>query len=176
MKNHQTNKQTHRPLFIIIALSILPIILAILFYKIRYVGAGYTNHGTLLTPPLQLNTFKLIDCQNQHKQWFFEPGKWRLIYLAPQKCDPGCLNNLTQLNQVYRALGKRQNRVQTVAIFYPQSYPQSLPKYVSISCQTSKNAQLQKKTLQRKKTNPYSPTQSPNHINPRLLVRTNHRP
>lgn len=74
-------------------------------------GYGSTNHGQLISPPLDLVQLNL---KTPKAQWV-EPtawrGRWLLLYVNSGVCDRSCGQQLYYLRQIRIATGKESDRV-----------------------------------------------------------------
>lgn len=105
-----------RMLLILAVVFILPVILAKLALDNNWFNKAATNKGQLLTPPLDLSVI--------HAQSLAD--KWHILYVLPPVCDQACDNALYSLGQIWLALGKEADRVESLVITTPQSDPAAL--------------------------------------------------
>jgi hypothetical protein len=89
----------------LLAVFIVPVILAKLALDFGWFNKAATNKGELLDPTL---SFTSMGVENTHK--------WRILYVLPEKCAAECDNALYSINQVWLALGKEADRAQAVAL------------------------------------------------------------
>lgn len=76
-----------------------PGIAAYLFYQHpNWVGSTKVNKGTLLSPPISLNS---LDNQS----------KWQIIFWSPGACEQTCLTQLDMLARIRLALGRKLYQV-----------------------------------------------------------------
>lgn len=107
-----TNKKSNKRLIVIfIAVFCLPVVLAKLALDNQWFNQAVTNKGELLQPSLDMQ--KLATSQAK--------PKWKLLYVLPDNCEASCKNALYSLAQVWTALGKEQDRVESVVITMTQS-------------------------------------------------------
>jgi hypothetical protein len=97
----QNNKPTNRtPLILLLLVFIIPFILSgFLYYYHRHFQFKTTNHGTLINPPISMQTTE---------------KKWQIIYISAGVCDKHCTVIQHGLNQVRLALGKNSHRVDVI--------------------------------------------------------------
>ncbi|MBT3135297.1 hypothetical protein KL866_09310 [Alteromonas sp. ALT199] len=100
-----SNPASKKTLIIMVAVFVLPVVMAKLALDNDWFTKGATNKGQLLEPTIDMRAL-LKDA---------EP-KWRLIYVMPNECDAVCENALFSINQVWLALGKESDRAQAVVI------------------------------------------------------------
>jgi len=93
-----------KPLFIIIALFITPILIAKLVLVNDWYHGAKTNTGELLSPPLTMSQ---------------PPQAWLLLYNPSEKCAQQCQQSLWQMQQVHTLLAAEGDRVQRYLTKYP---------------------------------------------------------
>jgi len=82
-------------------------------------SAKTTNHGVLIQPPLQLHQLQLYDSHGRRINTSRLSGKWWIFYIYPQPtCDQACYQNLHDVRQVWRAIGKDNRRVRRAIITF----------------------------------------------------------
>jgi len=103
------NKKNRRSFILMIAIFVLPIVLAKFALDGQWLATGVTNKGTLLTSELTLEDLGLDPAQfTQH---------WLIIYNLPNTCDLDCQKTLTAVQNTHTALGKDKPRVMPVALY-----------------------------------------------------------
>ena len=115
MTEQANNQKNKRALLILVAVFIIPVVLAKFALEYDWFNRGATNRGQLLEPALDfapLNTTKNI--------------KWRIVYLLPQDCDDRCENALFSLAQIHTALGKEMDRVDSLVVWTDSSDKQKV--------------------------------------------------
>jgi len=87
----------------IFALFLGPVILVVLMRTSwwQYQPAGMKNHGQLVQPPVHLN---LVQTQNTE-------NKWLVLYLLDPPCDKECIEDVTALRQIHRAVGRNNEHL-----------------------------------------------------------------
>ncbi len=92
----------------IFALFLGPVLLVIMMRSSwwQYQPAGLKNHGYLVQPPvhLTLNMTQGID------------GKWVILHVLDQPCDQKCIENVTALRQIHRAVGRHGEHLAIVLL------------------------------------------------------------
>ncbi|GGD77186.1 hypothetical protein [Lacimicrobium alkaliphilum] len=96
-------KSSKKTLMLVLLAFIVPVILAKLALEFDWFNKGATNHGELLNPVRDLSG---IDSQ----------AKWRILYRLPEHCDATCDNALYSISQVWKALGRKQDRAEAVVV------------------------------------------------------------
>ena len=104
-----TQAKNRRILLLVIAVFVLPIILAKFALDGEWLATGVTNKGTLLTNELTLKQLGM-DQAGYDQQWL-------LLYRLPKNCDLDCQKTLETLHNTYVALGKDMPRVSPVALY-----------------------------------------------------------
>jgi cytochrome oxidase Cu insertion factor (SCO1/SenC/PrrC family) len=78
-----------------------------------------TNHGTLITPPLDFATLEILDPQGEaisEEDW---KGKWLMLYVSPfDYCDSACAENLYNIRQIKQATGKNSSRIERAILTF----------------------------------------------------------
>lgn len=82
----------------IFALFFGPVLLVMLMRSSwwQYQPSGLKNQGLLVQPPVHLSLDQTQDID----------GKWLILYVLDQPCDQGCIENVTALRQIHRAIGR----------------------------------------------------------------------
>ncbi|MGD9592245.1 MAG: SCO family protein [Candidatus Berkiella sp.] len=85
-----------------------------------------SNHGDLITPPININQTPLYDI-GEKKSFTGKDlsGKWWLVYASPAKCQQTCHEILYNMRQIRTALGKDASRLDRLFLAHPQC-PQSV--------------------------------------------------
>jgi hypothetical protein len=100
--NNNKNKST---LVLMIAVFVLPVVLAYLALQNDWFNKAATNRGELLQPVIEANT--LLSNSN---------AKWHLLYVLPADCNVACENAIYSVGQIYLATGKESDRVEKLFI------------------------------------------------------------
>ena len=74
-----------------------------------------SNHGDLIIPPRPLPDLVLIDPLSDNRSGRLH-GKWNLFYIARERCDQACKNNLYRMRQLRLTTGKDDLRIQRVLL------------------------------------------------------------
>ena len=133
--NKSRKKHTQKSLAtlsLLIAIFLIPLILAwILFSEHIHFGQG-TNHGLLLRKPFSISTLNITDEKGDmlannpapikpNSEKATTNGKWLLLYLYPGYCDQACQKGLRNMRQIRLATGKDMNRVQRAILTYQET-------------------------------------------------------
>ena len=97
-----TNKRTF---ILLVLVFVVPVILAKLALEGNWFNKAATNKGELLVTPLD---FSLLYPEREKK--------WYLAYISNQPCQNQCENALYSLSQIWTALGREQDRVETAIL------------------------------------------------------------
>lgn len=103
-----SSKRNRRSLLLLMAVFILPILLAKLALDNQWLDLGVTNQGKLLTQPLTLKDLGISESELA-KQWL-------IIYRLPSTCPAVCLHSIETVHNSYVALGKDMPRVSAVLL------------------------------------------------------------
>jgi hypothetical protein len=101
-------KKSRRSMLVLLAVFILPIVLAKLALNQQWFNYGVTNQGQLIENELTLAKLGLIVDDFEHQ--------WLMLYTLPENCDEQCEKTLISVNNTYIALGKEMPRVKPVAL------------------------------------------------------------
>lgn len=134
MSNTASVKSTasKKTLLLMIAVFVVPVILAKLALENDWFTKAATNKGQLLTPTIDMSAV----LQN-------ETPKWRLVYVMPSQCDAVCENALFSINQVWLALGKESDRAEALVLLKEDSdntAVAALSDYPNVSTLASSNS------------------------------------
>ena len=105
-----SNTASKKTLLIMLAVFVIPVVLAKIALENDWFNRGSTNKGSLLEPTINVST--LMEG---------EAPKWRMVYVLPSVCDATCENALFSINQVWLALGKESDRAEAVVLVNAQS-------------------------------------------------------
>lgn len=109
MTMKQGSKRT--ALLALVAVFILPVVLAKLVLDLNWYQGGITNRGKLLESPL---TPSWLTAQGDNQG--LGEGKWQLVYLLPEHCDQACQGALFNLRQVPKAVGAQTSRLGSLVL------------------------------------------------------------
>lgn len=112
--NKQNNKPTdekvtksRRSFVLLLAVFILPVVLAKLALELQWFNYGVTNKGQLYDKPLSMAE---LGFSQDFKQ------KWLLLYRMPSTCKETCLATLQSIQNTYTALGREVLRVTPILL------------------------------------------------------------
>ncbi len=128
LTNQVNQKKTLLALVIVFG---LPILLAIYFFSKGEPLGKLTNRGELINPmkiaPLQITDLKGVALSEKQLE-----GKWTLIYIPARECSNDCTQKLYFMHQLHTAMGKRQDKIRSVAmIFANQSNDPQLKEIIT---------------------------------------------
>ena len=101
------------------ALFFLPIAVA-WYLNIKmpdWLPSGRTNHGTLVEPPVRLETEGMRSVEGRRVDASLFKGKWTLLYAAESSCRATCEKALYKMRQARFALGEDMQRIQRLTVF-----------------------------------------------------------
>ncbi|MFW8591193.1 hypothetical protein ACOI22_10355 [Glaciecola sp. 2405UD65-10] len=99
------NESNKNNLMLMIAVFVLPVLLAYFALKFEWFNEASTNKGELLQPVIEAGG--LLNTSQQ---------KWHLLYVIPASCAQSCQNAIYSIKQIYQATGKESDRVSTLFI------------------------------------------------------------
>mgnify|MGYP005987871447 CR=1 FL=1 len=100
--------KSRRSMLILLAVFIIPVVLAKLALNQEWFNYGVTNKGQLIENELTLAKLGLNVDDFDHQ--------WLMLYTLPEKCEQQCERILVSVNNTYIALGKEMPRVKPVAL------------------------------------------------------------
>ena len=106
--NVANQNKSRRNMLLIIAVFILPVVLAKLALEHHWLKEAATNNGQLVT-----NGLTLAQLGVNHEKL---GKKWLLTYVAASPCQQLCAQAMHVLNNTYVALGKDRQRVTPVSL------------------------------------------------------------
>lgn len=101
-------RKSRRSMLILLAVFIIPVVLAKLALNQQWFNYGVTNQGELIENELTLAKLGLNVDDFDHQ--------WLMLYSLPTHCDDQCEKTLVSVNNTYIALGKEMPRVKPVAL------------------------------------------------------------
>lgn len=84
---------------------IAPLLLAFILLKSDWSPKKQVNNGQFLTPQLTLNEWQKI-----------EPKQWSIVQNTNNSCQQQCLDTQQQMQQISKALGKYEDKVDLVIV------------------------------------------------------------
>ncbi len=80
-----------------------------------------TNHGDLITPPVNMTKTPLYRVGEQKPTTGEQlAGKWWLLYASPAKCQQTCHDILYNMRQIRTSLGKDAHRLERLFLAHPR--------------------------------------------------------
>lgn len=114
-----TRLSKKRSLLALVAVFVMPVVLAKLALEQQWFEQGATNKGTLLQPVVSMTP--VLGNESKH---------WRLVYTLPSVCDAACDNALISIQQVWLALGREAERAKPVVLVTSHSDSSALAQLV----------------------------------------------
>ena len=109
-------------LWILIAVFALPLLAGwILHFNPQWLPHGRSNHGVLIEPPRDMESFTLQTPDRDAFDWSPLQDQWTLAVLAEGRCDEQCIEKLIKMRQIRRALGAERQRVERLLIMLPNT-------------------------------------------------------
>ena len=98
-------------LLLLVAVFVVPILVALLLNARGWVPAPARQHGELLQPPIDLRGESLALAGGGAYAWNPEARLWRVVALPPAECDAACVQVAADLDKVWRLLGHNADRL-----------------------------------------------------------------
>ena len=106
-------RRRYLPLYVLIAITIVPIAAAYISYYFAP-PAGRTNYGTLLEPQRPVPPLSLTNLDGTRFDLRQLAGNWVLVMVDSGQCDSLCANKLLMMRQQRTMTGKDQERIERV--------------------------------------------------------------
>lgn len=110
-------------LLLLVAVFVVPILVAMLLNAGGWVPAPERQHGELLQPPIDLRGESLALADGGTYAWNPEARQWRVVALPPADCDAACMQVAADLDKVWRLLGHNADRLD---ILWAGAWPQGV--------------------------------------------------
>lgn len=111
-------KKSRKSFFLLLAVFIIPIVMAKLALDNDWFNEGVTNSGALVEQELTLTGLNLTNEALQNK--------WLIISQVSENCLDVCKQSLYGINQTFISLGKEMKRVVPVGLYSNTIDPESL--------------------------------------------------
>ena len=98
-------------LLLLVAVFVVPILLAVLLNARGWMPAPERQHGELLQPPIDLRDESLALADGGSYAWNPESRLWRVVALPQSPCDASCARVAADLDKVWRLLGHNADRL-----------------------------------------------------------------
>lgn len=115
--------KARRTLLLIAAVFGLPLVLAWVFTMgpLEWRPAKTVNYGVLLTPPLRLKSYGVMDADGAALDLDVVARDWFLVVLRSAACNEACQGLLQVAERIQIAVGRDRSRV-TVALLGPDDH------------------------------------------------------
>jgi len=116
--NSSTEKRRRLTPIFIVAVTLVPVILALLVYFFPgWFMLGHSNHGHLVKPPVKINvpTLPRLFADTPLPDDFLR-GKWTMVYLSGPHCGAECRDTLYVTRQIRLGMGRNIRRVQRLYV------------------------------------------------------------
>lgn len=116
--NEVEQKRSYTPLWILIAITLLPVAGAWIYYAFYdYIPHGQgSNNGDLIMPARNINEFRLESLDGQPYSADALRGKWTLLTVGGSACMEQCEKNIYSIRQIRLATDRDRKRVQRLFI------------------------------------------------------------
>lgn len=113
MNSHDANRRRRGrlQLLLLVAVFVVPILVALLLNAGGWIPAPERQHGELLQPPIDLRGESLPMAGGGAYAWNPEARQWRVVALPPASCDAACVRAAADLDKVWRLLGHNADRL-----------------------------------------------------------------
>jgi len=108
MSDLQKHK-SRRNLLMVVAVFVLPIVLAKLALTQNWLDYGVTNKGNLVESGLTLQDLGIDNAELD--------DMWLILYALPEACNNNCEETLSSVNNTLVALGRDKPKVRNVALY-----------------------------------------------------------
>lgn len=98
-------------LLLLVAVFLVPILVAVVLNAAGWVPAPARQHGELLQPPIDLRGASLPLADGGSYAWNPEARMWRVVALPPSPCDAACARTAADVDKVWRLLGHNADRL-----------------------------------------------------------------
>lgn len=96
----ETKSNNRVTMIMLVAVFVIPFLLAVLALRGDWFNKAATNRGELLSPPVEIPSLLRG-----------ETPVWRIVYIMPESCYEKCKNAIYSLNQIWEASGREKDRV-----------------------------------------------------------------
>lgn len=116
--NEARRRTSYAPLWILVAVTFLPVIAAWLYYTFYdYMPHLKTsNYGQLVSPVRPVQSFDLVSLDGQPYSANALQGKWTLLTVGASDCAEQCQKNIYVMRQVRLATDRERGRIQRLFI------------------------------------------------------------
>ena len=113
-------KKARRTLLLLLAVFALPLFIAWVFTMgpLDWRPTNMVNHGVLLTPPLQLSSYGVMDATGAELTVDVVARNWFLVVLRNTACTEPCQGMLQIAERIKIAVGRDKHRI-AVALLVP---------------------------------------------------------
>lgn len=124
----ETTAHSYRPLWILIAVTVLPFIGAwIVFLNPSLMeDMKTTNRGELVEPPRPFPALSFETLDGQGFDSSNLTGHWSLLSVADADCGQGCQTNLYHMRQIRLAMGEERRRIHRIMVLNGNSGAEGL--------------------------------------------------
>ena len=120
----KTRRRRHLPLYLLIAITTLPIAAAYIAYYIAP-PSGRTNYGTLIEPQRPTPALPMTKLDGTVFDLRELRGKWVFVMVDGGDCDKRCADKLLMMRQQRTMTGKDRNQIERVWLI-PDQVPLSI--------------------------------------------------
>ena len=118
-----TQRRGRWQLLLLLAVFLVPILVAVVINAGGWMPAPAKQHGELLQPPLDLRESPPLLADGTAYPWNPEARLWRIVVLPPAHCDAGCAQVAADVDKVWRLLGHDADRLE---VLWAGEWPQGV--------------------------------------------------
>ena len=122
-----SSKRSKRTLILILAIFVLPALVATLMYVSGWRPSSTGNHGELIQPARFIEDRAMQSVDGKEVKFNELHGKWTMVYFDSAACPEECIKQLYFMRQIHIAQGKDQDRVQRIFILTDGIAANTLP-------------------------------------------------
>lgn len=116
MNSHSGSGGTKIKFIALAVLFMLPVVAAMVLYRMDWRPRGTSNHGELIQPARPIANVALQTWDGKPVNFSSVAKKWTMLYFASAECGRGCEQALYKMRQVHLAQGRERDRLQRILI------------------------------------------------------------
>ena len=113
MNSHGGSGGTKIKFIALAVLFMLPVVAAMVLYRMDWRPRGTSNHGELIQPARPIADVALQAWDGKPVNFSSVAKKWTMLYFASAECGRGCEQALYKMRQVHLAQGRERDRLQS---------------------------------------------------------------
>ncbi len=127
MNEQSPARRSYLPLWILIAVFVIPYVLAAVFYTsedARRLGQA-TNYGELISPAIPVAKMEFDTLDNKRLSLETFRGKWILLTVGSSLCEEQCQKNMYYIRQARKAMAADRTRVERLFVLTDMQHVES---------------------------------------------------